>query len=93
MPMGDDTGPLQEDPPVMIGGGGSTLVWIRKDQGHREISPREVPAGAEKPAHPEQYNIYMLDSLECSHVKVHNGGGGSSARHPVVGRRHRTHFE
>jgi hypothetical protein len=93
MPIGEgDTGPLQEDPPIMVGGGGSTLIWIRKDQNPHKVSAADVPAGAEKPAHPEQYEIYVLDSLECSHVKVNNGGGGNSARHPVVGRKHRTHF-
>lgn len=92
MPIGEgDTGPLQDDPPIIVGGGGSTLVWIRRDQNHRKISPAEVPEGAEKPAHPEQYDIYILDSFECSHVKFHNGGGDSH-RHPVAGRKHRTHF-
>ena len=74
----NDTGPLQTDPPILIGGGGSTLIWIRKDQNARRLPPEQVPGTTDKPAHPELYDIYVLDNFDCSQVRVHDGGDAHS---------------
>jgi hypothetical protein len=52
----NDTGPLQSDPPILIGGGGSTLIWIRKDQNARKVPLARCPVPLRKPAHPELYD-------------------------------------
>jgi hypothetical protein len=87
------TGPLQSDPPVLVGGGGSTLIWIRKDQKARPLPLVQVPGTAEKPAHPDQYEIYILDDFVCSKVRVHDGGAGHSVPHPTQGKKHHVMFE
>lgn len=87
-----DTGSLPTDPPVLVGGGGSTLIWIRKDQNAQKIPLSQVPATTEHPAHPDMYDIYLLDNFDCSQVKVHDGGQGNPAPHPVQGKKHHTQF-
>lgn len=91
--MGDrDTASLPTDPPIIIGGGGSTLIWIRKDQHARKIPSTQVPYGAETPAHPDSYDIFILDGFDCASVKV-NDGGGNSASHSTRSKSHHTIFE
>ena len=87
----NDTGPLQSDPPILIGGGGSTLIWIRKDQNARRLPPEQVPGTTEKPAHPELYDVYVLDNFDCSQVRVHDGGDAHS--HPTKKKKHHVRFE
>lgn len=88
--MPEDTGPL--DPPILVGGGGSTLIWVRKDQRARKVSPEDVPNTAMKPGNPDLYDVYVLDNFECSSVKVQHGGSGNPTPHPVQGRKHHTQF-
>ena len=87
------TGPLQTDPPVLVGGGGSTLIWIRKDQNARPLPLAEVPGTADKPAHPDLYDVYILDDFVCYQVRVHDGGGGRSVPHRTQGKKHHVVFE
>lgn len=87
------TGPLQSDPPVLVGGGGSTLIWIRKDQNARPLPPAQVPDTADKPAHPDLYEVFILDNFVCSQVRVHDGGAGHSVPHRTQGRKHHVMFE
>jgi len=87
-----DTESLPSDPPVIVGGGGSTLIWIRSDQNLRRIPLQQVPEGAERPHDPNMYDIYILDNFDCASVKVNDGGGGN-ANHPVHGKGHHTIFE
>jgi hypothetical protein len=89
----NDTGPLQSDPPILIGGGGSTLIWIRKDQNARRLPVAQVPDTTEKPAHPDKYEVYVLDDFVCSQVKVHDGGPGNAVPHPMPGKKHHVTFE
>jgi len=83
--------PLQSDPPILIGGGGSTLIWIRKDQNARRLPLEQVPDTTEKPAHPELYDVYVLDNFDCSQVRVHDGGEAHS--HPTKRKKHHVWFE
>ena len=88
-----DTESLPSDPPVIVGGGGSTLIWIRSDQNARKIPLQHVPANAERPNDPNMYDIYILDNFDCAYVKVNDGGGGNPTPHPVKSKRHHTFFE
>jgi len=89
--MSENTGPL--DPPILVGGGGSTLIWIRKDQNARKISAGQVPDTAMKPGNPEMYDVYVLDNFDCSNVKVDHGGSGNPIAHSMQGKKHHTQFQ
>ena len=94
--MGDrDTASLPTDPPIIIGGGGSTVVWIRKDQQAEQVDPAKLPDSVGKPAHTNLYDCYILKNFESSHIKVHDGRSGphTPVGHPVQGRSHYTLFE
>lgn len=90
-----DTESLPSDPPVIVGGGGSTLIWIRKDQNAEAIDPAGVGDLPGKPAHPSLYDCYILKNFDSSSVKVHDGRKGphTPVQHPVQGSRHHTFFE
>ena len=92
--MGErDTDSLPTDPPIIVGGGGSTLIWIRKDQHPESIDHGTLPDLPGKPANPAMYDCYVLRNFESSHVKVHDGGAGSHVPHPIKGKKHYTFFE
>jgi hypothetical protein len=81
------------DPPILVGGGGSSFVWIRKDQVPKLIEPAKVPGGA---PHPQTPGLYYVFKVKDSHVKVvvHDGNTvpGSSTQ-PVNGNKYLASFE
>ena len=87
-----DTDSLPTDPPIIVGGGGSTLIWIRKDHHPEAIDPATLPDLPGKPAHPSMYDCYVLRNFECSQVTLHDGGSGHH-QHPMKGQKHSTLFE
>lgn len=54
------------DPPILVGGGGSTLIWVRKDYQPEIIEEEALSKNTPKPAHPEKYRIYRYGSLEIT---------------------------
>ena len=88
------------DPPIIVGGGGSTWVWIRKDQYPQPVDPRDLPGFPNPPdretmpEHPELYNIWYLEQLTVQRVHVHDGQGGKPAVPINSGnkKKHRTYF-
>jgi len=48
------------DPPVMVGGGGSSFIWIAKDLDPQLFQPSEVPGGAPKPPTPDDYYCFRI---------------------------------
>jgi hypothetical protein len=59
-PIGDDD-PLAMDPPILVGGGGSTYVWVRLDMGGPEVDPKSddpdygIKPGSKKPKNRNSY--------------------------------------
>jgi hypothetical protein len=59
-PVGDD--PLPVDPPILVGGGGSTYVWVRTDLGSQDVNPisddpgNGIKPGSKKPKTRGYYN-------------------------------------
>ena len=91
---------MDSDPPILVGGGGSTLIWIRKDQQPHPIDPATLPDppnpnAPEKPKHPDQYDCFILSDLTVGNVRVHDGSPGppNPVPHPVHGKKHFTLFE
>ena len=88
------------DPPILVGGGGSTWVWIRKDQNPQPVDARNLPSipnppdPETMPDHPDLYNIWYLGALDVSRVHVHDGQSGKPAVpiNPGKKKKHRTHF-
>lgn len=91
------------DPPVLVGGGGSTWVWIRKDQAPKPVDPKDLPAfpdppdPATMPKHPEDYLILHLENFTVSRVHVHDGQVDKSKvpipNNPNAKKKHRTFFD
>ena len=51
------------DPPILVGGGGSTLIWVRKDFEPEVIEGHEKFNNPPKLQHPENYRIYRYGNL------------------------------
>jgi len=51
---------LDTDPPILVGGGGSSFVWIRKDQLPKLVEPDSVPVRAPRPQTPALYYIFEV---------------------------------
>jgi hypothetical protein len=86
---------LQVNPPIIIGGGGSTLIWIKKGLYPKMIDPTaDVSANAPKPRNPELYYCFEC-AQETRRATTHKGNGGN-AETPHSGmnpQRHMTAFD
>ena len=82
---------LPSDPPILVGGGGSSLVWIRKDQ-KPELVDHNLFPDAKKPKSPDKYLCYKVKD---SHLKVvANNGVDPDVPVPVKDdKKHHTYFE
>jgi hypothetical protein len=82
---------LDTDPPILVGGGGSSFVWIRKDQIPKLVQPDDVPLRAPRPRTPGFYYIF---EVRDSHVRVVvDDGTAPGPPKNVNGRYHLTTFE
>lgn len=90
--MGDEER-FASDPPILVGGGGSTLIWIRKDLRPEII---EYQAGrlkeTPKPEHPENYHVYRFGDLEITNSTVRMKEG-KHCQHGQLPHEHLTWFE
>src|SRR6266508_6136918 len=90
----DDQRPQQVDPPIIVGGGGSTLIWIKKTLNPTQVDPTntsEVPANAPGPPTGKRnlYYCYKCPTADTKFVTVHDGTTGNP-RKPVDPRKHKT---
>ena len=75
---------LGSDPPVVVGGGGSTWIWIKRDTNFQLFDPGNIPNTitppdpAITPQNPGLYNLLYLGNLTITSVHFRNGEGGSS---------------
>ncbi len=66
------------DPPIFVGGGGSTLIWVRNDFTLSQIPLSNVKAGASKPPNPNNYQIWECEvAVTTLTVKLNQGVGQS----------------
>jgi hypothetical protein len=83
--------PFQGNPPILVGGGGSTLIWIKNIYNPREIRLNQVGPNAIRPANPGLYTIYQCDP-DLTQATV-NKGDGHPHPHQGMGRNHFTEFD
>src|SRR5712692_3819776 len=49
---------LDTDPPILVGGGGSSFIWIRRDLDPQLVT--RVPSGAPQPPNPDSYYCFRV---------------------------------
>lgn len=82
---------LDSDPPILVGGGGSSFIWIRKDLDPQLVDPLGVPAAAPKPAHPDSYYCFRLQG-NVMKINVDDGSGSSGPK-PANGKKFHVQFD
>ena len=50
---------IGSDPPILIGGGGSSLIWVNLNQGQTQIPPNSA-GGAPSPTTPSNYSLSKI---------------------------------
>ena len=84
---------LDTDPPIIVGGGGSTLVWVRNDFTFTQIPLSAVKAGAPKPKTPNNYQIWECAVDVTTLVVRLNKGAGHSKHTGLDPKGYSTEFE
>jgi hypothetical protein len=80
------------DPPIFVGGGGSTLIWIRNDFTLTQIPLADVGPKASHPKTKSKYQIWRCDcDVTTSTVRLDQSGGQS--KHTGLSKEHSTEFE
>ena len=51
---------IGSDPPILIGGGGSSFVWVDFNQGLTGVNPNNVPANAPSPHTKTKYSCSKI---------------------------------
>lgn len=69
---------LPGDPPIIVGGGGSAFVWIRKDLEPSLVDGTTIPASAPQPAHPDQYYCFKCSGINLAKIIVDEGNGAGA---------------
>ena len=82
------------DPPILVGGGGSTLIWVRNDFTLTQIGLSQVKPGAPLPnPTPTNYQIYEVGvDVTNSTVRL-NQSGGQSKHTGMDPKKHSTRFD
>ena len=91
------------DPPIIVGGGGSTWIWIRKDANIQFFDPAFIPNTVTppdpetKPTHENLYYLMHLGNLTLTDTHFRNGEGNMPGDHNIPNsqngkRKHRTYF-
>lgn len=79
---------IGSDPPILIGGGGSSYLWVNLGEGQTPVSPHGFPANAPTPHTPASYSV---DRITNSPVRLYfnpgitPGPGGEQALDIGVG--------
>lgn len=89
--MGDPEG-FASDPPILVGGGGSTLIWVRKDFEPEVIEDYHKVKNTAKLQHPENYRIYRYENLEITGSTV-RAKEGEHCKHDKLSKEHLTWFD
>lgn len=80
---------LRQDPPVIVGGGGSAFVWIRRDLATLVADVSTIPNTAPHPATPRNYIVYKVD-IDAIVAAISKGDGSVTLPIPLNSRLHAT---
>src|SRR5689334_19913253 len=53
---------IGSDPPVLIGGGGSSFIWVDFNEGQTGVNPNGVPANAPSPSTKSKYSCSKISN-------------------------------
>lgn len=94
---------IGSDPPIIVGGGGSTYIWIKKDTNPELVDPATLgandPDPDTRPVTPGLYYLFHLPRLNVRAVHANDGDGTANHDHgPPAGnqnaqKKHRTFFD
>jgi hypothetical protein len=87
---------LPTDPPILVGGGGSTFIWIRKDLVPQLVDPTGVPSSAPQPHTPDQYYCFTCTAHNTRNITTDDGNSASpnpGAPKGVNSRKHYVQFD
>src|ERR1700741_5321219 len=77
------------DPPILVGGGGSTWIWIRREANFQIFNPLSIPApitppdNAIKPTNPGLYHLLHLPGVTLTEVHFRDGEENNEGNHGV----------
>ena|SRR5215510_12804830 len=53
---------IGSDPPILVGGGGSSLIWVNFNEGQTPVKPKGVGANAPSPTTKDDYSLSKITS-------------------------------
>ena len=53
---------IGSDPPILVGGGGSSLIWVKFNENQTPQNPNGVSAGAPSPHTKSQYSLSKISN-------------------------------
>ncbi|HSQ22955.1 MAG TPA: hypothetical protein VLN44_01010 [Pyrinomonadaceae bacterium] len=83
---------LDGDPPILVGGGGSSFIWIRKDLEPQLVDPLGVPGSAPQPLNPASYYCFKVQG-NVGKIDVNATGSGSSGPKSANGKKFHVQFD
>lgn len=90
----NDKDRLADDPPIIVGGGGSTYVWLRNDLTWQLLpNPANPPYEFEDfDFRKENYKCYHLPTVRLRKYKTHDGEDEGGSHSVKVRGKHGTRF-
>jgi hypothetical protein len=92
------------DAPIIVGGGGSTWIWIKKDSNPQLVNPADPWGGFDPPDNnaippdPENFYLFHLADVSIKKVVARNGIGSENNQdipqgNPNAKKKHHTFFQ
>lgn len=82
---------LDTDPPILVGGGGSSFIWIKQTLEPQLVDPLGVPASAPQPPNPALYFCFQVQG-NIGKLVVNEGTGPGSGK-PVNNKKYSVQFD
>jgi len=82
---------LDTDPPILVGGGGSSFIWIKQTLEPQLVDPLGVPASAPQPPNPALYYCFQVQG-NIGKLVVNEGTGPGSGK-PVNNKKYSVQFD
>lgn len=83
---------LGTDPPILVGGGGSSFIWIKKDLEPQLVDPMSVPGSAPQPLDPDLYYCFRVQG-NIGKVVLTDGNAAPPTGKPVNNKKYSVQFD